>query len=148
MFGLFSGGPSYKTPAQSRRRQILGRLQQRAMGSPTQNPLYQAGMGELGDQLDDRRREDDARAAARGMAGSEYELAQGQNRTEALAQGQRGLMADAAQMQQQDLGRLMAGMRDQDRNFWRKRELQSRRRGQILNALGSVAGSAAMAFGG
>ena len=144
---LFGGAPSYNAPTQNRRRQILGRLQQRAMGPASQNPLYQTGMGELNDQLDDRRQDDEAAAAARGLTGSEFEVAQGQNRMEALAQGQRGLLGQAAQMQQRDLGQLMSGMQQQDANFWRKRELKNRRRQQILGALGQAAGSAAMAFG-
>ena len=137
---------SYNAPTQGRRRAILGRLQQRATGPVSQNPVYQSGMGELNAQLDRRRQEDEDAAAARGLQGSEFEMAQGANRMQALAQGQRGLIGQAGQMQQQSFGHLLTGMQQQDANFWRGREMRTRRRGQILNALGNAAGAATMAF--
>lgn len=149
---LTQDGDGDRSPAARQRQQILERLQrsyeQGQNQSPAQSAHFQASTAQLRRQNERQKNRDEAQAAARGLEGSQFEVAQNAVRARTMAQGQQRALGQSAriqnQKQQRRLGHLMTGLNQQDANYWRRREEKVRRRGQILNALGSAAQSAAI----
>jgi hypothetical protein len=154
LFGLFSGADIPHAPTRDRRKRVLSFLEKQSTQKqdPSEDDRFQLGLSELRRRIEDRRDRDSASAAARGLTGSQFEIAQQGNRTRAMAEGTSKLLSSAASRQQREqfrsLGALLSGLDQQDDNYWRRRAEKVRRRGQILGALSRAAGSVASAFTG
>jgi len=152
---LTSGDTAERSPASSQRAQLLDEIRRQynqAQGqSPTESAAYQTSVSQLEEQNEEQAERDAAQAAARGLEGSQFEVAQNAVRARTMAQGQQDALQRAEQTQnrrqQQRLGTLMSGFNQQDANFWRRRRDDQRRRGQILDALGSALQTGAYAYG-
>ena len=103
-----------------------------ANGPVTAMPAYRTAMGEIVTQGQDQARRDTGAAAARGLTGGEFEIAQGANRGRVAAQGQAGAMHLGAQMQGNQQSMLLQLLQQQQAN-------DTARRGQTGQVLGGVA---------
>lgn len=98
---------------------LLNNEFQRTSTDPRSTALYNSGQGTLKEMLRDSRRRDAGVAASRGLAGSEFEIAQAANRQKQQSSFLRDLLASAEGAQRQErsgaLGRLMQaqGMENQ-----------------------------------
>lgn len=144
-----------RSPASDRRRQLIDSILQKYNAvegrSPTESSAFKARIAQARERNEEQRDRDASAAAARGLTGSQFEVAQDEQRTEALANAERSALVGAERQQnreqQQRLGTLMSGLTQQDQNYWRRRELDERRRQTILNSLGSALQSGAYAYG-
>lgn len=109
--------------------------------SPTETEGFEAGLGALREQSQRQAETDEEQAAARGLEGSQFALAQDASRAEALANSTRNLVRGSAQGLQQRRQSALAGLLDaeqlgmQEDQF--ERELESRRQSR----LGQIAGT-------
>ena len=124
--GLFGKKKKTTNPATNLARQQYAEQSDIARGienrSAAGSALYQTGMGQLSTFLRNQAGMDARQAAARGLAGSELETAQGVARTNAMAKGQGQLLAAGEQANRSDAA-----------NAWAR----------ALQALGILQGSAA-----
>ena len=99
--GFFGGsdGNSARDRELQRNREALANLVDRRDAaldaSPTDTALFQTGATELQEQAKRQADRDASAAAARGLEGSQFEVAQDQARAEAVSRGLRSLVADA-----------------------------------------------------
>jgi hypothetical protein len=91
------GGDDNEGPNRGRRlaRLFESRLQEAEQKSPTESARYKAGRGALSDLLSEQRQRDEAAAAARGLGGSQFEVAQASKRAETLGKQTRRLVGEA-----------------------------------------------------
>jgi hypothetical protein len=114
--GLLSGflGGDDENPALQRaisdNRQALGNLVDRRdaalEASPTETAFFNTGATQLQEQAEEEADTDAAQAAARGLSGSQFEVAQDQARAEATSKGLRQLVADSERMNRRRTARL------------------------------------------
>ena len=121
--------------------QLFEQRLQEAQRPPTESTLFQAGQGALVDQLDEQEERDAQTATARGLTGSQFEIAQGGQRAEAAAQETRSLLVDAERAQEQQeqsalRGLLSPSQFEESRRARRQREEDRRRRflGQLIGS--------------
>jgi len=103
--GLASGflggndGSDIREQAIDRNRQALSRLTERRdevlEEGPTDTEFFNAGASQLQEQAQEQADADAAQAAARGLTGSQFEVAQDQARAETRAEGLRSLLTEA-----------------------------------------------------
>lgn len=157
LWGLFGGGkPKGPNSTDNRRDAMYGMLQQDARraqaATPTTTTFYNTGMGTLADILRQRQQGDAGQAAARGLTGAEFEIAQAGARSRMLGDAQRGLLSDSEQMLMQDrnsaLSRLMGGQDMLDQAEWRKRMERMQKQQMVANALSSAVGLGGALLGG
>lgn len=103
--GLFGGGGDDRLEqAQQRQAELADFVRQRFLEAertdPQETQLFQTGRSQMREQLDRQRQQDIGQAAARGLRGTEFEVAQAGQRAQAAGQTLRGLTADAAQQQE------------------------------------------------
>lgn len=120
--GLFGGRTASSRYTKQLTRQnrrlsaYLQGLHTRAKHTPAvQTNVYQQGMAAARDQAVQQADLDAAQAAALGLSGTEYEMAQASERTKALAQVQRALLAEGEQEQQEEQRRLLQAWLSQQR---------------------------------
>jgi len=123
-FGGDGGGSSARDRAIQRNRESLRALtdrhQARLEESPTDTAFFQAGVGQLREQANRQADRDAQQAAARGLAGSQFELAQDASRA--------GTQADA-------LRSLVRGAEEIDNRNERQAQQAVQRQRESLNAL-------------
>ena len=107
--GFFGGGgddDEARQQAISQNRNLLGMLEDRfrtkQMQGPTETTLYQAGMSQAQEQARRQAEADASQAAARGLTGSQYAVAQDANRQRQLGQAQRQLLAKSDRVQREE----------------------------------------------
>ena len=90
-------GDDEEDPSRGKRlaRLFESRLQEARQKSPTESARFKAGRGALSDLLSKQRQRDEAAAAARGLGGSQFEVAQGAKRAETLGKQTRRLVGEA-----------------------------------------------------
>lgn len=116
----------------------------------TEDAGFTAGVGALRDQADDQAEQDEQAAAARGLTGSAFEVAQDANRAEALGEGTRALLGRAQQRQdrreESTLQRLVqvSGLEEDIRSRRQRRE--DRRRSRLGQIAGQSLQSGAQIF--
>ena len=120
------------------RKLIQGRLTALDGTRPTQSAAYLSRVGAASDAMRSQAEADQRDAAARGLSGSTYELAQSANRSGGLLAAMRAASADAeGQQQVQGMGLLQMllgaqGMVNQDRY---QREAQRQQQNALLGQL-------------
>jgi hypothetical protein len=123
-------------------RQIFEERYQRLRDqSPGQTEQFTAGVGALRDQAEREARRDASQAAARGLEGSQFAVAQDESRARALAQSTRDLFQQSARSLQQRRQSALRGLAEQsnrlDQFDAEQRRLERRREGR----LGEIAGA-------
>jgi len=106
---LGGGGGSETSPARNRaieenRKRLQALIQKRKDAedrSPTDTTFFQTGEAELQEQAGRQADRDAAQAAARGLTGSQFELAQDQNRAQTQADALQGLLRSSAEIDRQ-----------------------------------------------
>jgi hypothetical protein len=111
--GLFGGGggaDDQLDETEDRNKRLASRLRGMYQDAEDKNAsntqFYAQGMAQAREQTEGQATRDASQAAARGLSGSEFELAQDANRQEALAQTQRNLLTNSEQQLQQERARL------------------------------------------
>jgi hypothetical protein len=109
--GFFGGGgggddDEARQQAISQNRNLLGMLEDRfrtkQMQGPTDTTLFAAGMSQAREQAQRQAEADASQAAARGLTGSQYEVAQDANRQRQLGRTQRQLLARGDRVQREE----------------------------------------------
>jgi hypothetical protein len=124
----FFGGGSEASPVRDRaieenRKRLQALIQERKAAedrSPTDTTFFNTGVAELQEQAGRQADRDAAQAAARGLSGSQFELAQANSRRQTRAEALRGLLRSSAQI---------------DRQQERQAQRQVQRQRESLNAL-------------
>jgi len=110
--GFFGGGDgnSARDRELQRNREALAHLVDRRDAaldaSPTETAFFQTGATRLQEEAERQADRDAQQAAARGLTGSQFEVAQDQARAEAASRGLRQLVADAERFDRQKEQRL------------------------------------------
>jgi hypothetical protein len=113
--------------------------------SPTDTSFFDVGAAELQAQTERQAESDAEQAAARGLTGSQFELAQDANRAEAQGEGLRSLLRSAEQVDRQEEARLFEAQQRQRENlnallsgqaqsFDRQQRRQQRAEGRALQS--------------
>jgi len=127
------------------RKMFEDRLDRIQATDPGESAGFTAGVGALRDRMDTEAERDTEAAAARGLTGSQFELAQDEQRAEVLGEETRALLGRAQQRQDQrersTLGLLMEASGFEEDIRARRQQRQDRRRSR----LGQIAGSALQA---
>lgn len=134
--GLFGGGDD---KAERRRQKMIeenrnlmnmlqGEYREAQDQGVTDTQLYSQGMAQAREQAEQQATTDSAQAAARGLAGSEYELAQDANRQRSMASTQRNLLTQSEQIQNRNERQALNAYLDS--------------RGMLNNAMGASAQAA------
>ena len=101
-FGGGGGGSSARDRAIQRNRESLRalteRYESRLEESPTDTAFFETGVGQLQEQADRQADRDAQQAAARGLGGSQFELAQDANRARTQSDALRSLVRGAEEM--------------------------------------------------
>lgn len=106
--GFFGGGDDDEARQQAinKNRHLLRMLEDRfrteQMQGPTETTLYQAGMSQAREQARRQAETDASQAAARGLTGSQFAVAQDANRQQQLGQAQRQLLAKSDRVQREE----------------------------------------------
>jgi len=128
LWGGFFGGGSEMSPARNRaieenRKRLQALIQERKAAedrSPTDTTFFKTGTAELQEQAGRQADRDAAQAAARGLSGSQFEVAQANSRQQTRGEALRGLLRSSAQI---------------DRQQERQAQQQVQRQRESLNAL-------------
>lgn len=105
--GFFGGddGPSEREKALAENREMLGMLESRFQAAeqrdPTDTTLFEAGSSAATERAREQRQTDAGQAAARGLTGSQFEVAQAQQRQQQLGNQRRQLLVQGDQVQRQ-----------------------------------------------
>lgn len=119
--GLFGGDDDDEErldEAEQRNKRLASRL--RGMFGDAQDQsaadtqIFQQGMAQAQEQTERQADRDEAQAAARGLTGSQFEIAQGANRIRALANTQRNLLSRGEQQLQQERARYLRAWLNQE----------------------------------
>jgi len=107
--GFFGGGgddDEARQQAISQNRNLLGMLEDRfrtkQMRDPTETTLFSAGMSQAREQARRQAEADAGQAAARGLTGSQYAVAQDANRQQQLGRTQRQLLTRSDRVQREE----------------------------------------------
>jgi hypothetical protein len=106
--GFFGGGDDDEARQQAikKNRNLLGMLENRfrtkQMRDPTETTLFSAGMSQAQEQARRQAETDASQAAARGLTGSQYAVAQDANRQQQLARTQRQLLVRSDRVQREE----------------------------------------------
>ena len=149
---IFSKKNTPEDPAADPRNKLVADLMQRldaGQGPVTDTAVFQSGAGELTRRLGDQAEVDAARATARGVAGTEFEIAQTGARNRALATGLRGLTSTAAGFQQSGQNALISQIGNllgqQTQASLSVQQAEEQRRGRVGNSLGQALQAAVLA---
>jgi hypothetical protein len=116
-FGGDDGGSPARDRAIQRNRESLraltDRYETRLEESPTETAFFQTGVGQLQEQADRQSDRDAAQAAARGLGGSQFELAQDANRAQTQSEALRSLVRGAEEMDNRNEQRALQNMQRQ-----------------------------------
>jgi hypothetical protein len=100
--GFLGGGSSERERAIDENRDLLEELtaeyREAEATSPTETSFYQTGQAELAEQTERQAEADERAAAAAGLTGSQFAVAQDQNRAQERADALRSLLTDAEQI--------------------------------------------------
>lgn len=139
------GGGSGRNRGSRLRGLFEDRLERIKSQDATETPTFTAGVGALQEQTERQAERDEAQAAARGLGGSQFAVAQDANRANAFARQTRQLLVDSERNRQRREQNALSGIVDatrlEDRVAARRQERESRRRGR----LGQIAGQALQA---
>jgi len=113
-----------------------------ATANPYQSATYRQGLGDMNRQLAGAARTDTARAAARGLLGSEFELAQAGARTQQAASIQGNLLNAAVDQRQNAQTSLMSLLERQQEAERMRQERAAQGRTSVFGTLGNVAAAA------
>jgi hypothetical protein len=102
--------------------------------SPAETGQFTAGVGALQEQADRQAETDASQAAARGLGGSQFAVAQDANRAEALGSSTRQLLGDSARSLQQRRQSTLGGLAEQA-------NIQAEREARKQSRLGQIAGT-------
>jgi hypothetical protein len=120
--------------------------------SATDSPLFQAGKAALTDQVRDQAERAEARLAARGLGGSQLEVALSGERADALTKGVRKLVTESERLRQRReegaLSRLLQAESLGADIDQRRRRADERRRRRVSSSLKAALQGATMAIGG
>lgn len=100
--GFFGQEEERENPYEDVVNMLEGRLEGERRDSPTDQTVYQAGLSEAQEQVERQARQDAGQAAARGLEGSQFAVAQDANRADALANMQTDLLKQAARVDRQE----------------------------------------------
>jgi hypothetical protein len=150
---IFGGDDDNEGPNRGRRLASLfeSRLQEAQQTSPTESARYKAGRGALSDLLSKQRQRDEAAAAARGLEGSQFEVAQQSRRAETLGKQTRRLLGEAEsslQRRRQNLRSALLRSEGLAADITgRKKRREAREQRQLSQLLSGAFQSAALAAG-
>jgi hypothetical protein len=147
------GEPSGESPARERAldenrerlRVLTDDLEAARERSPTDTSFFDVGAAELQARTERQAEADAEQAAARGLTGSQFELAQDANRAQAQGEGLRSLLRSAEQVDRQEEARLFEAQQRQRENlnallsgqaqsFDRQQRRQQRAEGRALQS--------------
>ena len=143
----FLGGGSEMSPARNRaieenRKRLQALIQERKAAedrSPTDTTFFKTGEAELQEQAGRQADRDAAQATARGLSGSQFEVAQANNRQQTRAKALRGLLRSSAQIDRQQERQARRQVQRQRESLSalvsdqaRAQERRSAQRGQVL----------------
>jgi len=118
--------------------------------TPTDSQFYRQGMAAARDEIDQQATRDDAAAAARGLSGSEFDIAQGAKRIRALAKTQRNLLTRAERDLDRDRGRFLRAWMGQQGNVnsiaMRRAGIDAQQTAQGNQMISGALGNAASIF--
>lgn len=135
--------------AMQRHRDVInmleGRYETRKNQSPTETPLYQAGMSQAQERVRQEAGRDASQAAARGLTGSQFEVAQDQNRSQQLGSFQQNLLQNSVRAdrkrERQALQQLLGAHGDLSQFQFQAAQAQDKREmAQNKNAQSSLMG--------
>lgn len=116
----------------------------------TETQFYQQGMADVRDQMQDRADQDERMAVARGLQGSEFEIAQADNRGRQRTRSRRGLLTSSQQQLDQDRYRMLRALLQQQGNVNALQTGQARLAAEedrrANNAIQNAIGTAAMMY--
>lgn len=110
--------------------------------SPTETATFRSGSSALREALGEQAERDASAAAARGLTGSAFELAQKGDRTEALASGMRRLVGESERRLTRDRESALRGILSAARFEEDVRARRQRRRDRRKSRLAQIVGSA------
>lgn len=129
------------------RRMFEDRYERLRDRSPTESAAFQAGTSALREAVGREAERDEAEAAARGLTGSQYEVAQDANRAETLGRETRSLIGTAerrlAQDRQSALRGLAEGFAFEEDIRARRQRREDRRNSRLAKLAGSALQSGA-----
>lgn len=103
--GFFGDDDQPGDRAVGRNRDLLQMLEDRYQAArgrtPTETPLYQASVGAAQERARRQERRDASQAAARGLTGSQFEVAQHENRVRQLGESQRQALVRSDRVQRE-----------------------------------------------
>jgi hypothetical protein len=160
----FFGGGNDETPLQdeaiSRQRDLVnmleGRYRTRQEQSATDTPLYESGMQQALERQREEANRDASQAAARGLQGSQFELAQDQQRSESLADFQQELLRGAVRSDRQRENQALQAMLNAEQNLTntlmgasaQRQQQQARQNQMVQGALSGLGQTVAGMEGG
>ena len=116
-------------------------LQSQALGPATESATYRSRLGEISRLMEDRQRQDAASAAARGLTGSGYEIAQAGQRGRAATDAQGAALQAAEAQQQGSRSQLLQLLSQEQTALTQQDALANQRRGQTAGMFGQLAGA-------
>lgn len=136
------GGDSGPNRGSRLRRLFEDRVERLRQESPADSTSFKAGLTALEEQNEQQEEQDEAAAAARGLTGSQFELAQQGNRARSFAMGAREVASGAERRLAQDRQSALRGLLEatglEEDIASQRRRREDRRRSR----LGQIAGSA------
>lgn len=144
--GYLSGKGRDEDPYKEQREKLINTLMERVQGSPFQTESFRQGRSQLYNALSQKRQRDASTAAARGLSGGEFEIAQANQRGRRLSRGMGNLRREAEGMQSQRLYQALSGVQSatNQNNFLLRRN--DKRRAALFQGLGNATGGALQAF--
>jgi hypothetical protein len=148
--GLLRGREERPNPGAEAQRALSEMLMGELNDDPMEAPTIQAALAALRKQLQRRKDDDEADAVARGAEGTEYEIAQAEQRGSQETTARRGIVREAGANRQRTLAQAMQGASAVSANFWRRETARRSDRNAMAGALGEAAGAFALtsALGG